>query len=120
MSEASLIPNARWNYEPVDARVCRVRVGRSVRPTWWCAGLEGSEREAVEVSYGGEKFYLDNGPNPDTGQIDESGIGKVTGGRGGPDYGHRSLPVSEVIEYLSFDDTFGKRRREFLAKKDRP
>lgn len=78
-----------WNYEPTPARIVRVIVGKSERPTWWCAELEGTEREAVEVNYYGEKFYLDN--------EDGQGWAKVTQGRGGPDWGHSSLPVSSVV-----------------------
>jgi hypothetical protein len=77
-----------WNYEPTPARKVRVIVGRSERPTWWCAELEGQERAAVEVNYHGDKFYLDN--------EDGSGWRKVTEGHGGPDWGHSSLPVADV------------------------
>jgi hypothetical protein len=83
-----------WNYEPTPARKVRVIVGKSVRPTWWCAEFEGQERAAVEVNYHGEKFYLDN--------EDGSGWGKVTGGRGGPEWGHSSLPDdSTVVEEVT-------------------
>jgi hypothetical protein len=79
-----------WNYEPTPARIVRVIVGPSERETWWCAKLVGTEREAVEVNYHGDIFYLDN--------EDGSGWGKVTGGRGGPEWGHSSLPVERVLE----------------------
>lgn len=82
-----------WNYEPTPARIVRVIVGPSPVKTWWCADLEGTEREAVEVNYHGNKFYLDN----ENGQ----GWAKVTQGRGGPDWGHSSLPVSSVVEQAS-------------------
>jgi hypothetical protein len=78
-----------WNYEPTPARVVRVIVGASRLPTWWCAEMEGKERVAVEVNYHGDKFYLDN--------EDGSGWRKVTEGRGGPDWGHSSLPVKRVL-----------------------
>jgi hypothetical protein len=77
-----------WNYEPTPARKVRVIVGKSLRPTWWCAELAGQERAAVEVNYYGEKFYLDD--------EDGSGWNKVTRGRGGPDWGHSSLPDDSV------------------------
>lgn len=78
-----------WNGEPTPCRIVRVIVGESPVPTWWCAKLAGTEREAVEVTYGRERFYLDN----------EGGIGwaKVTLGRGSPQYGHSSLPVAHVL-----------------------
>lgn len=75
-----------WNFEPTPARIVRVIVGKSPKKTWWCAELEGTEREAVEVSYpGGAPFYLDN--------ADGSGWAKVTLGRGSPNWGHSELPV---------------------------
>jgi len=79
-----------WNGEPACCTRVVVRVGTVEKPTWWCAGMEGTERKAVEVVYGGQTFYLD----------DENGSawGKVTGGMGGPEWGHKSLPDdSEVI-----------------------
>ena len=79
-----------WNYEQgVPARKCRVIVGPSPVNTWWCAKLEGTEREAVEVNYHGGLFYLDN--------EDGGGWNKVTAGRGGPEWGHSELPVEKVV-----------------------
>jgi hypothetical protein len=74
-----------WNYEPTPARKVRVIVGACPVPTYWWAGLEGTERAAVEVNYHGDRFYLDN--------EDGSGWAKVTQGRGGPDWGHSELSV---------------------------
>lgn len=78
-----------WNGQETPARRVRVIVGRSERPTWWCADLEGTERAAVEVTYDGRRFFLD----------DANGIGwrKVTEGRGGPRWGHWGLPDSSVV-----------------------
>jgi hypothetical protein len=82
-----------WNGEPTPCRRVVVRVGTVEKPTWWCAGLEGTERRAVEVTYGKQVFYLDN--------ENGSAWGKVTGGMGGPEWGHSSLPDdSEVIREL--------------------
>lgn len=81
-----------WNFEKTPARKCRVVVGKSEIPTWWCAKHEGKIREAVEVEYDGTKFYLDN--------ADGSGWRKVTFGQGSPHYGHSSLPVERVLDYL--------------------
>jgi hypothetical protein len=64
-------------------------VGASPVATWWCAGLEGTVREAVEVRYGADVFYLDN--------ENGSGWGKVTAGFGSPHVGHSSLPVARVL-----------------------
>ena len=79
-----------WNGESTPARRVMVKVGKTEIPTWWSYGLEGTERKAVEVTYGENIFFLD----------DEDGDGwlKVTMGRGGPEYGHSSLPSdSEVV-----------------------
>ena len=82
-----------WNGEPCEARIVVVIVGKSPKKTWWCAGLEGQERQAVEVKYGDEKpFYLDN--------EDGEGWAKVTEGRGSPQWGHSSIPVERVVEAL--------------------
>jgi hypothetical protein len=89
----SSVEQTYWNCVPAPARKVRVIVGKSDLPTWWCADLEGQEREAVEVHGDGEVFYLDN--------EDGSGWGKVTRGFGSPAYGHAELPVERVIE----DDT---------------
>lgn len=78
-----------WNGEPAKARRVVVRVGHPMRPTWWCARLEGQEWDAVEVEYAGRVFYLDDS--------DGSGWAKVMTG-GSPQVGHRSLPDdSEVV-----------------------
>lgn len=82
-----------WNYQPVPCRRVRVIVGPCEKETYWHNGLEGTEREAVEVNYPGEArpFYLDN--------EDGSGWAKVTNG-GGPDMGHKSLPVERVVSVV--------------------
>lgn len=77
-----------WNGEPAPARRVTVVVGPSQRPTWWCAELAGTTRAAVEVTYGGDVFYLDD--------EDGSGWHKVTEGHGSPRVSHSSLPVDHV------------------------
>ena len=81
--------NTYWNGEPAPAREVRVIVGEVPIKTWWCHGLTGQERDAVEVNCEGQTFYLDN----------ENGEGwaKVTIGHGSPNWGHRSLPVAKVL-----------------------
>ena len=83
------IKNAYWNGEPANARFVKVIVGKALRPTWWCAGLEGQEHCAIEVELNGEKFYLND---------DHQSFQKITAGKGCPSYGHKSLPVERVIE----------------------
>lgn len=92
-AKAARQPPTYWNGEPTPCRRLVVRVGTVPKSTWWCAGLEGTEREAVEVSYGREVFYLDN--------ENGSAWAKVTLGYGGPEWGHKSLPDdSRVIRAI--------------------
>lgn len=100
-----MLDQPRWNYEPCEARVVRVIVGPTEVATWWCSGLEGTEREAVEVKYDGQVFYLDNDAFPGAdrelfaiaGHEAGTGWAKVMNG-GGPDMPHSSLPVAKVLE----------------------
>lgn len=88
-----------WNYQPTPARIVRIIVGPAERETFWHNGLEGTEREAVEVSYPGEApFYLDNEGRREG--FEGEGWSKVTFGRGGPEYGHGELPCAEVIKEI--------------------
>jgi hypothetical protein len=80
---------AFWNGEPCEARRVVVRVGAPPAPTWWCGLLEGRERRAVEVRYGGRRFFLDD--------EDGSGWWKVTAGKGSPLAYSRSLPDGSEI-----------------------
>jgi hypothetical protein len=87
-----LIEGAKWNGEPCEAYRVVVVVGRSERPTWWCADLEGTQRKAVEIvaAQGApcEPFYLDD--------EDGSGTNKVLC-CGMWNHGHKSLPVFGVV-----------------------
>lgn len=86
-----------WNGEPCDVRRVRVIVGESLRPTWWCAELEGQERVVLEVQYG-EPFYIED---------DEQSWAKLTLGRGMWTSGHKSVPVAKVLEVLDDNDRAG-------------
>lgn len=115
-----------WNGEPTPCRRVVVRVGTCAKPTLWFSGLEGTERQAVEVSYGGAIFFLDDdddqagkgtpevsdkmraiyaadpGIEERAARPREKGEGwlKVTLGRGAPfgEYaGFRSLPTDSVV-----------------------
>jgi hypothetical protein len=88
-------PRTYWNGERTPCRIVRVVVAQKIPSGWWCAGLEGTVREAVRVEYGASKFYLDNESHE--GSPAGSAWGKVTGGRGSPRWGHRSLPVEREI-----------------------
>jgi hypothetical protein len=79
-----------WNGEPCKATIVRVIVGPALKPTYWYAGLQGKEREAVRIEYADcEPFYIDN--------EDGSGWLKVTVGFGTPMYGHGSLAVEREV-----------------------
>lgn len=88
-SRDSGAPATFWNGETCTAIRCRVTVGKSMAPTWWCAELEGTVREAVRVEYGEQVFYLDN--------EDGSGWRKVTEGHGSPRWAHNSLPDGSQV-----------------------
>lgn len=78
-----------WNGEPTPVRRVKVIVGKSPAPTWWCADLEGTTRDAIAVDYHGTTFYIDD--EPDAWE-------KLTVGRGSWRYGHSSLPVEREAE----------------------
>jgi len=86
-----------WNGEPCEARHVRVIVGKALRPTWWCANLEGTERLAIEVKQHGQVFFLDN--------ADSSGWRKVTEGRGMPNFPHSSLPGDSTVVWPSEEES---------------
>lgn len=94
-----------WNGERCQARLVIGIVDKAPRKTWWCAGLEGQQREVVEVSYGGQKIYLDNEAleSEDDPRLAVAGSGwrKVTLGRGSPQWGHRSVPIKRVVRVAS-------------------
>jgi len=83
---------AQWNYEPAEAWRGTVIVGKSERPTWWCAGMEGQRRKCVKVQSWGEPFFID----------DEDGRGslKVFERGGGPDSHHASIPVDDADSFI--------------------
>ena len=91
MTENAEEPATYWNGEPTPCERVVVKVGEAPHG-WWCAGLVGTERDAVVVRYGSRTFYLD----------DEDGAGwtKVTEAKGSPHYGHASLPAtSEIVRH---------------------
>jgi len=83
-----------WNYLPTKAWRGTVIVGKSMTPTWWCAGLEGTRRKCVKVDDGqGDAFFID----------DENGHGslKVFELGGGPDSFHASIPVDDPNSFVA-------------------
>ncbi len=90
-------PVTYWNGRPCPCTRVLVTVGappdRQVPLAWW-AGMEGTERRAVEVRAPGQPpYYLD----------DENGEGwsKVTVGKGLPNHGHRAIWPERVIRDLA-------------------
>lgn len=82
-----------WNGEPCEAR--RVSVVIADAPEfarYWARGLVGQRRNAVEIIYGNETFYLDNEAHGE-GTTDDAAWRKVTLGHGSPRYGHRDLSI---------------------------
>lgn len=100
-----------WNGEPCEARKVSVMVADSEAPRYWARSIVGTRRDAVEVKYGGDIFYLDDAewtrPKEEVAQIrrlfpdsevktvlDAGGAWrKLTAGFGTPAYGHRELKV---------------------------
>jgi hypothetical protein len=99
---------ARWNYQPAKAERGTVIVGTVEKPTWWCAGMEGTRRKCVRVT-AYEKWHHGM-PDEQTGHAffidDEDGSGtvKVYERGGGPDSSHRSLPVDDPATFDKADD----------------
>lgn len=102
-----------WQGEPCEARRVRVVVADNPEvPRYWARPYVGQIRDAVEVTYLRQTFYLDDegyfaeapsrqgGHGRREGQIGYAGWGwhKVTTGRGSPSYGHASLTIEAVTE----------------------
>lgn len=83
---------SQWNYQPCKAWRGSVIVGTVDKPTWWCAGMEGTRRRCVKVQTWGEPFFID----------DEDGRGtlKVFIRGGGPDSYHASIPVDDAKSFI--------------------
>lgn len=78
-------PQPRWNGEPCQARRITAIVADDSRfPQYWARHLVGTRRNAVEVTYTGQTFYIDD--------EDGSGWNKVTHG-GSPHWGHSNLTI---------------------------
>jgi len=89
-----------WNGEPCKAQVVIVIVGKSEKPTWWCADLEGQKREAVKIKYGEQTFFIDNEGDGSNDFPPGLGWRKVTVGKGSPCWNHQSLLVERVVKHL--------------------
>lgn len=76
--------STKWNGEPCAARQITAIVADAAFPLYWARPFVGRRRNIVEVTYGGETFYLD----------DEAGEGwhKVTHG-GSPWHSHSNITI---------------------------
>lgn len=75
----------QWNGEPCEARrITAIVADNTAFPGYWARPFVGARRKAVEVTYGGQTFYLDD--------EDGSGWNKVTHG-GSPWYPHSGLTI---------------------------
>ena len=98
-----------WNGEPAECTRVRVVMGQA-EPGWWCAGMEGTIRDAVKIVYRRQTFYIDNeggfGSNEVLAEFNgqrirdhvaKPGDGwlKVTLGMGSPEYAHASITNCE-------------------------
>lgn len=100
-----------WNGEPCEARRVTVVVADDGRfPAYWARHLVGQRRDAVEVTYAGSTFYLDD-EGYETSEAEAAvlrrygrdvpgrtgfpgwGWAKVTDGRGSPRFGSASLTI---------------------------
>lgn len=93
-----------WNGEPCKARRVIVIVAPAEKSTFWYAHLAGKERQAVEVVYGNQTFYLDNAA--------DLGWAKVTTGKGSPRWGHRSLSIERVVRAVDWRESGPELERE--------
>lgn len=75
----------RWNGEPcIASRITATVADNDAFPLYWARHLVGTRRKIVEVTYGGETFYLDD--------EDGSGWNKVTHG-GSPHWAHSNITI---------------------------
>lgn len=80
----------QWNGQPCGALKVKVIVADAPEvPMYWARGFIGQERAAVQVTYEGKTFYLDN--------EDGSGWNKVMNG-GSPRFLHRDLRIERITE----------------------
>lgn len=81
-----------WNGEPATFNVVLYQVLPAEKETWWQNRHLGQQRQAVQITYGGQTWIIDN----------EHGDGyyKVTTGMGSPGCGHKSIDAHRIIREL--------------------
>lgn len=87
-----------WNGEHAATfTACIVKpIKNDKAPMHWYNVFAGEERQGIEITYGGEKWIIDN----ETGD----GYYKVTTGMGSPSCGHKSYCEYEFVRYLPKED----------------
>lgn len=118
IEERGEVVSTFWNGEPCHARRVTLVVADAENPTYWARHYVGTRRDAVEVVYGDQTFYLDDDDYEASDEYKEeirlrfgnmlepvfaekagAGWWKVTYGRGSPRVGHRDLvPVPGSVE----------------------
>jgi hypothetical protein len=79
-----------WNGESAECRRVVVIVADAPQfSAYWARRYVGQRRHAVEVTYNGRTFYIDN--------ENGSGWAKVRFAGGGPQAGHSSLSIERVV-----------------------
>lgn len=90
--------NGFWNGENTATfTACIVKPKLNAeKPMYWHNVFAGQERQAIEITYGGETWVIDN----------ENGDGyvKVTKGMGSPSYGHKSYSEYDFVSYIPQED----------------
>ncbi|WP_374029800.1 hypothetical protein [Bdellovibrio bacteriovorus] len=88
-----------WNGEPCKATKVKVVVGKSPRPTWWCAHLEGKIMDAIRIEYPVDNKTSEPGIDCQPFYLcdDAESWKKITVGMGSPYCSHKSLPVKEEV-----------------------
>ncbi len=79
-----MIGKAYWNGEECTAAKVMLKVlDDATFPNYWAREMVGEIIDAVQVTYNGQTFYIDNRGG--------DGWRKVTEGDGSPRYGHKTL-----------------------------
>jgi hypothetical protein len=83
-----------WNGEPTATfTACIIKPKENTeKPMYWYNVFSGKERQAIEITYAGQTWIIDNNVG--------DGYLKVTKGQGSPSYGHKSLDNYDFVRYI--------------------
>jgi hypothetical protein len=101
-----------WNGEPsATFTACIVKLnGDAAHPLWWHNAFAGTERQAIEITYGGETWCIEN--------QNGTGFYKVTTGMGSPGCGHFSLSGHEVVRYIPKGEMITVIDKDLIAREE--